>query len=101
MMVGLEQAKIIELLYFIDPYPKRDIAEFQGKYHHLGFNWRAFPLKGDLEPLTNRLHAALQGVDKEERYDFYAQIMWHILDQDESAMERLFEAAFGGDCHDT
>ncbi|GAC43469.1 hypothetical protein [Paenibacillus popilliae] len=96
MTAQLERADTFELLYFMAPYPKRETSEFQGKYHHLGFNWRAFPLKGDLEPLTNRLYAALQGVDKGERYDFYAQIMWHILDQDESAMERLLEAAFGG-----
>ncbi|BFH10845.1 pyruvate-formate lyase-activating enzyme [Paenibacillus melissococcoides] len=72
MTAGLERAKTIELLYFMNPYPKRDTAEFQGKYHHLGFNWRAFPLKGDLESLANGLYSALQGVDKEECYDFYA-----------------------------
>ncbi|QVQ56187.1 hypothetical protein [Paenibacillus phage Pd_22F] len=95
MMAGLERAKTIELLYFMNPYPKRDTAEFHGKYHHLGFNWRAFPLKGDLEPLANGLYSALQGVDKEECYDFYAQIVYRILEKDESATERLFEAAFG------
>lgn len=98
MMAGLERAKTIELLYFMAPYPKRDTGEFQGKYHHLGFNWRAYSLKGDRQALIHALCAALQakGVDKEERYDFYAQIMYRILDKDESAMERLFDAAFGG-----
>ncbi|MCE5168505.1 pyruvate-formate lyase-activating enzyme [Paenibacillus profundus] len=93
MAITQAQTDTRELLNFIGKISKRDTEEYQGKYHHLGFNWREYSLKSDA--LSRAIVTALQGFDEEERHDCYAQIIYRILDNDD-ALERFLDAAFGG-----
>ncbi|OAB46566.1 hypothetical protein [Paenibacillus antarcticus] len=86
---------VSELVDFLRPREKKADSDYQGKYHYLSFNWRAYPVMSG--EFTSALMFVLKDVDMEELKDFISQYIWRLLNSEnkEQAISNLLEVAFG------
>jgi hypothetical protein len=85
----LEDVKLIGNI--LEKNMDKPISEFQGRFHHLRFDWRAHAdERGFVNPVI--LSQVLCGIDPDEKEAFTAQIMRCIVRGD---LPALYDAAFG------
>ncbi|MDQ0169156.1 hypothetical protein [Paenibacillus tundrae] len=76
--------------------PYKTDAEFDGKYHHVGFQWWTYDIWSSGFQASMLTH--LEYLDREELYEFVAQLLRRICDNKQpkgEALRGLLEAAFG------
>lgn len=86
-----EGIPFVELVHFLRRYPKQPLECFAGCYRHIRFDWVAF-VQGDTD--SNALINALDGIHLEERRNFVAQIIYRMVEGDDS-LKQLLQMAFG------
>lgn len=71
---------------------RRPDSDYEGNYHHLGFDWSIF--ETDLEAFIGRLRGLCEAIGPVAVKDIVGQLMWRVPDGREA--ERSFlKAAFG------
>ncbi|MDN4069240.1 hypothetical protein QYF50_15415 [Paenibacillus vini] len=84
----------LELIKFLFAYPQKDISWYEGKYHHLKFNWRPLLSETGLPSNAREFVYALNMLEAEGQREFIAQAIFSLLEGGR-ALEQLFIAAFG------
>ncbi|PNQ78897.1 hypothetical protein [Paenibacillus sp. F4] len=95
MVKASEQPWEFEMFELLTGYPKLPDSAFQGKYHHIKFNWTQFTIRSN-EMVEAAYLAIMPFTDSSEREQFAAQYIYRILEPGyETAICSFFEAAFG------
>ncbi|AOK91978.1 hypothetical protein [Paenibacillus polymyxa] len=85
----------IEMFELLSGYPKLPDSAFQGKYHHIKFNWTQFTMRSN-DMVEAAYLAIMPFTDSAEREQFAAQYIYRLLEPGyEAAICNFFEAAFG------
>nr|WP_145402977.1 hypothetical protein [Paenibacillus xylanexedens] len=78
--------------------PHKSDAEFEGKYHHTGFQWWTYDIWSSGFQASMLTH--LEYVSRDELYDFVSQFVRRIFDKKQpkgDAVRALLTAAFGSE----
>lgn len=76
--------------------PHKPDDEFEGKYHHMGFQWWTYDIWSSGFQASMLTH--LEYVNSDELYDFVSQFVRRIFDKKQpkgEAVRALLTAAFG------